>query len=172
MNKGSSYYIILFFILLFSQFLLFNQVDLMMSPEYAPYIIVYPLFYMLLPVRTNVNIVLALAFIMGILIDFSLNSPGVHAGASVFGAYMRKFLLHIMEGNSGYSSNSSPGLKDHEIFWVLQYNGALLLFHSFFLFSLEIFTFYFFFSILVKTILTVAFSLIAILIVQLLYKSS
>lgn len=170
MNKQARYFTALFLLLLFLQIVLFNRLDVFIMPAYSPYVLVYPLFFFLLPVDVNRPLLLLLAFIMGFLVDLSLGSPGVHAGASVFSAYARRFVLFLNEPRSGFEKNVVPGLGVFDLLWVLRYYGVMLFIHSLALFMLEIFTLYFLFTIILKSILTTLVSLLGILIIQLLYK--
>lgn len=168
--KSRNYFIILTLVLIFLQVFLFNQVDLMISAEYAPYLIVYPLIYMAIPPITNRYVVMTIAFFLGLFIDIFFDSPGVHAGASVAGAYFRRYVLDFLQIQGGLDSLEVIGLRKYNIYWLAQYNGVVLLIHCLFLFSLEIFTFYFLDSILIKAILTTLFSLLMIIVIQLLYR--
>lgn len=170
MTKQTRYFVALFILLLFLQIVLFNRLDVFIMPAYSPYVLVYPLFFFLLPVDVNRLLLLLLAFAVGFLVDLSMGSPGVHAGASVFSAYMRRFVLFFNEPTSGFEKNVIPGLGVFDLFWVLRYYGVMLFIHSLALFVLEIFTLYFFFTIIFKAILTTIVSLLGILIIQLLYK--
>lgn len=170
MNKQSRYFAALFVLLVFLQVVLFNRLDVFIMPAYSPYVLVYPLFIFLLPVDFNRPLLLLFSFVLGFLIDLSLGSPGVHAGALVFTAYMRRYILFFNEPRSGFEKNAIPGLGGFDLLWVLRYNGAMLLIHSLAVFTLEIFTLYFFFTIILKAFLTTLVSLLGILIIQLLYK--
>lgn len=170
MRNRRSYYIILFLLLVFLQLFLFNQIDLFISDIYAPYILVYPLIIMILPVYTNSLIVMGLGFTIGIFIDIVMGTYGVHAGASTFMAFLRWNVLSLMEDKGGYAPKSIPSLTDENWSWVLLYDAILLFLHSIALFTLEIFTFYFFWSIFIKALLTTILSVIAVMAIQFLYK--
>ena len=74
------------FITLFAlQILIFNNIPIF---GYSiPY--VYVIFILLLPFEINKVFLLILGFISGIIIDFSTNSPGVHASATLTLAFAR-----------------------------------------------------------------------------------
>ncbi len=168
--KNSSYFIVLTIALIFLQIFLFNQVDLTISPEYAPYLLVYPLIYIILPMGINRYLLIGLAFFLGLFMDIFFDSPGVHAGASAAGAYFKGGILSLLLPQGNAEQNAAISLKKHNIYWLARYNGLVLLVHCIFLFSLEIFTFYFLDFILVKTLLTTILSLLMIIVIQLLYK--
>lgn len=170
MNRLTRYYMILLIIVIFSQVFILNRVDLFIIPEYAPYVLIYPLIYILLPTNFNRTSLILIAFGVGFFVDLSLGSLGVHSGASVLGAFSRKFVLRLFELRTGFSANSIPGLMEFDISWVIRYNAFMLFIHSIGLFTLEIFTFYFLLTILMKAIFTTLVSVVAVVMVQLLYK--
>ena len=57
------------------------------------HIIVFPLFIMLLPLRTPQALLVVLGFMIGITVDWFYDSPGIHASASVFIAFIRPLIL-------------------------------------------------------------------------------
>ena len=69
---------------------------------------IYPIFILFLPVTMPTALVVLLGFAMGISIDIFYDSPGVHAGASVFTAWFRSFLLAVFEPRGGFAGNQIP----------------------------------------------------------------
>ena len=72
-------YLTQFVILVILQLLIFNNIEF--SGYVNPY--VYVLFILLLPFDTPKALLLILAFIMGIIIDLFMGTPGVHSSATV-----------------------------------------------------------------------------------------
>lgn len=134
--------------------------------EEFPYvqILLYPVFIMLLPFRIPRPLVILIAFTMGMLVDFFYNTPGVHASASVFTAFIRPFILYRMEPRGGYTAAHGPNREKMGWPWFLRYASFLLAFHLFFYFSVESFTFVYIVTIVLKTIFSFIASMLFILI--------
>ena len=140
--------------------------------ESFPYlhIIVFPIFIILLPLRTPRTLMILLGFAIGITVDFFYNSLGVHASAAVFTAFIRPLILRINEPRSGYNVNYSPTVARMGLGWFLRYAAILLFLHIFFYFSVEAFTFVYIVDILLKTIVSFVVSMTFLTIYQLLFN--
>lgn len=161
-----------FLILLLAQVLVFKQVQFSEEGWRYLHIFIYPLFTLLLPVKLQNSIVLILSFLMGFLVDWFYDSPGVHAGSLVLTAYMRPFVLNVLEPYEGYNMNEVPDLKKFGIGWFSTYLSVLLVIHLFTYFSLEAFSYVFIFDILMSTMITFAGSFIVILLVQYIFRGT
>ena len=132
-------------------------------------IILYPLFILLLPIRTPHTLLVFLGFLIGITIDMFYVSPGVHASASVFTAFIRPIVLSSIEPRGGYNVNYSPTKNRFGLTWFLTYSSILLFAHLFFYFSVEAFTFYYIIDILLRTLASFIISMIFIIMYQFLF---
>jgi hypothetical protein len=124
----------------------------------------YPLFILLLPIKIARSAQLLLAFLLGIAVDMFYDSPGLHAGALVFMAYVRKYILKFLEPVDGYSIESTPTIRKYGFNWFLIYSSLLMFIHLIVFFSLEAFSFVYFFEIILKTIFSFIFSQIIIIV--------
>lgn len=134
------------------------------------YVVLYPLFIILLPLRTPRALSLILAFILGLAIDVFYDSPGLHAGASVFTAYLRPFVLGWLEPREGYNVNHSPTKARLGFDWFWRYAAIMLAAHLFFYFSLMEFSPVYFLSILLKTLFSFATSYVFLLMVVFIFN--
>lgn len=125
----------------------------------------YPLFIALLPLRTPRSLTIFSAFILGLLIDWWYESPGMHAGALVFTAFMRAIVLRILTPREGYSIKSHPTKLSLGATWFFQYAGALLALHLFFYYSVEAFTFVYFKTIILKLFFSWVASMLVLLLI-------
>lgn len=134
--------------------------------EAFPYIdiLLYPLFILLLPLRMPRPLVMLIAFAMGMLVDIFYNSPGVHASASVFTAFIRPIVLKRLEPRGGYTAAHEPNRARMGWAWFLRYASILFAIHLFFYFSVESFTFVYILRILMKTVFSFLVSMIFVLI--------
>ncbi|HLF62494.1 MAG TPA: hypothetical protein VI603_02020 [Saprospiraceae bacterium] len=126
-------------------------------------ILFYPVLIMLLPMKTSKALLLVIGFVLGFVIDMFYESPGVHMSACVFIAFVRPWILKIMEPRGGFPVNSNPTAQDFGLVWFMQYSGILLFTFLFVYFSAEVFTFSRFLEILLKTFSSFIVSFLAIL---------
>ena len=140
-----------FIILLLLQIIVFSQARI--GPYYID-IIVFPLAYLLLPFRTPRELQFLLAFGIGLIVDISMQSPGLHAGASVFTIAVRPIILRLLEPRGGYDKLHSPTLQRFKWPWFASFISILSFVHILFYFSMEVFTPLFLGAILIKTLLS------------------
>ncbi len=129
--------ILRFFTLILLQVLLLDNIQ--MGGYLSPYF--YVIFILLLPFETPKWLLLSLAFIMGLSIDLFNGTPGMHAAASVFMAFLRPFTLKNFSPRDGYETGSFPRIHFYGIEWFTKYAIILVLSHHFFLFFIEAFRF-------------------------------
>ena len=122
-------------------------------------LIFYPLFLFLLPLKTPKITLVLIGFGVGLLIDASYNSPGVHAAACLVTAIIRPLVLAIYEPREGYNVSHSLTVNSYGTIWFLKYAGTLLFIHLLTYFILEIFTPTYILEIIGRTIATFIFSL-------------
>ena len=132
-------------------------------------VIIYPLFIILLPLRTPPTLVVFLGFVCGMLVDLFYSSIGIHAAATVFIAYFRAYILAILEPRGGYNVNFSPTAKRFGFPWFLRYAAIMLGFHLFVYFSIKAFTFYYILQIILNTLFTFLVSFLFILFYQFIF---
>lgn len=154
MNNVIVQNIIRWFLLVFFQVLIFKRIELNGGIFHYLQIILYPLFIILLPLRISSFLVMALAFVTGVVVDIFYDSIGVHAAALVFLAFIRPVVLSVLEPREGYNVNYSPTKKKLGMLWFMQYAGILIGAFLFFYFSVEAFTFVYIGDILLKTVLS------------------
>lgn len=127
-------------------------------------IIIYPLFLILLPLRTPHSVLVLLGFLIGIFVDAFYDTYGVHASASVFLGFVRPYVLQVFSPKGGYNLNFSPTKNRFGLNWFLGYGSTMLFLHLFFYFSVDAFTFYYIDEIFLRTVSTFMISMIIILI--------
>jgi len=136
MSKLDLRHIIQFFLFLFIQVFLLNNIEL--HGTINPFI--YPLFILLLPLDTPKSLSLILAFAMGISIDVFANTPGLHASATVFLAFIRPYILNRLEPNAGYGTQKTVNRKSMGWMWFMTYALLGVVSHHLFYFFVEVFT--------------------------------
>lgn len=164
----------IFILILRFVFLVGLQVTILNNVQLSGYInpYLYVLFILLMPVKFPKIPVMVLAFILGLTVDMFTNTMGIHAGATVFMAFARPFVLKIFSPRDGYETDATPNIKDLGLQWWLAYSSVLVLIHHFALFYLEAFRFSEFFNTFLRVLLSSVATLILILITQLLFGKS
>ena len=153
-----------FIILLLVQVLILKSFSIGLGGSIYINILLYPLFIILLPFRMPMVAMLPLAFLMGISVDMFYDSPGVHASASVFMAFIRPIILSQMAPRDGYNMNQSPTKKRMGTRWFLIYSSLMMVIHLFFYFSVDAFTFVYIGQILLRTVTSFVFSMLILII--------
>ena len=162
MNQLFQQNIFRFFTLLVLQIFILNNVPLLGYS--SPYI--YVLFIIMLPFEIPNALLLILAFITGILVDFSTNSPGVHAGATLMCAYLRPYVLRKLSPRNGYDINTSPMLAHYGLIWFLKYSLFCVTVHHVVLYFNLSFTVEDSFFLIIRAIINVFFTMLLIILSQ------
>ena len=153
---------LIFIILMLLQVLLFNNIQF--SGYINPY--VYVMFILLLPVEIPAWILLLLSFATGTIMDFFSGSPGMHSSATVLAAFVRPYVLRIVAPRDGYEPNSDLSMITYGFRWYLTYALLIVLVHHTALFYLEVFRLAEFFRTFSRVLLSSAFSITFILLIE------
>ena len=151
MNPQVSKNIVRFVVLVLLQVLIFKRINLGWNQFNYIHILIYPLFLFLLPINISKSWLLFFGFILGICVDAFYDTPGVHASATVFTAFIRPLVLNQLQPRGGYKVNAVPTKANFGNNWFFRYVSILLLVHTLFYFSVEAFTFDLAFQVLLKT---------------------
>lgn len=167
MNNLLSLHTLRFILLLLFQVLLFNHINFL--GYINPYI--YILFIALYPVKNNRILFLFLCFLLGLIIDFFMDSGGVNATASLIIAFIRPVVLKFSFG-AVYEHNVLK-FNNTNFIQKLTYFSILIVIHHFFFFLMEFFNISKIILILKNTLLSSIFTmLISILITTILSKQT
>jgi hypothetical protein len=131
---------------------------------------IYPLFLLLLPIKIQKNLLLIIAFFLGIAVDMFYDTSGIHAASCVFVAYLRSGVLTVIEPRGSYEGNQAPTKRNFGAGWFFQYVGILLFIHLFLIFLLEAFSFAGFGFTLLKTLLSFILSMVLVAIYAYLFN--
>ena len=137
-------------------------------PVFIPYL--YPLFILLLPFETPVWLLLALGLAMGLTMDTFMNTPGMHASATVLIAYLRtNVLTALLPKNLVEYPNQSPNVKNMGWMPFLTYAAFLILIHHAVYFTLEFWSLAGITLLLLKIVASSATSMLFVIIYLLLF---
>lgn len=150
------HYILLFVVLLLVQVLILNNIDLW---GYAtPFLYIWLI--LKLPMEIPRGMVITIGFFFGLLIDMFCNTPGMHALATTFVAFVRYPVLYLFIPREEMKT-ASPGVRTmgmgafmrYIALCVLLYCGVLYLIEAFTLFSFPVLILKIFSSTLLTVVL-------------------
>ena len=160
-------YIILFIALILVQVIVLNNI------LFFGYInpLLYILFVVIYPLKRDRGFFLLLSFLLGLCIDFFVDSGGINAGAILFIAYIRLPLLKGILNKSEidfpvFDINKLPFLK------LLSYIAILTFTHHFIVYGLEYFKLNAIFTVFSRAFFTSIFTIILIIFSLLLMNKS
>ncbi|MEP7269480.1 MAG: hypothetical protein ABI844_17825 [Saprospiraceae bacterium] len=163
MNSAILKHILRFVFLFLFQVLVLKQVHLYLGSFNYISMIIMPLWIILLPVNLPRWLLVILGFATGIAVDWFYDSPGVHASAGTFLAFIRPFILDYMEPKGGYNRIPIPSKFHLGLNWFVTYASISLLAYLLFYFSMEVFTPVHTLTILLKTIFSFILSILLVL---------
>ncbi len=158
-------YLGLFLLLVLLQEFVFNNIQL--NGFLNPY--VYVLFILVLPFQTPRWILLVSGFMLGLSVDIFSDTLGFHAFATTLMAFARPYVLNIISGREEFDKGNIPSMAGYGSGWFIKYASALILIHHFSLFYLEAFSFHGFFFTFIRVVLSSAFTLVFIVLAQMLF---
>lgn len=162
MSKGILKFLLTAFIVLLLQLLILNNIQF--SGYINPYI--YVMIIMLLPLEMAQWLVLLISFGVGLLIDSSAGTPGMHTSATLLAGFVRPWLLRFISPSDGYEQGAWPSMAVYGVRWFATYALWMILIHHFALFFIEVFRFTDFFSTLLRVILSTSFSFIFVVVAE------
>lgn len=163
-------HVVRFFVLAIAQVLIFKRIAFNWGDFAFIHFMIYPLFIILLPIKTPRPLVILSGFMIGLFVDLFYDSPGIHASAGVFTGYVRGLVLDFIEPYEGYNTNDSPTLVNMGLSWFMTFASILLGLHLFWYFSVEAFSFVYIFEILMNTIFSFIASFIIVMLVLLIFR--
>ncbi|MCY7349285.1 MAG: hypothetical protein LH606_01275 [Cytophagaceae bacterium] len=98
---------------------------------------VYVATILLLPFDISAVALLFTGFGVGFLVDIFYNTPGMHAAATVFTAYLRPFALRLLTPQRGYEDRNEPLIGEMGLSWLLTYIGLMVFLHHAVVFFIE-----------------------------------
>ena len=134
-----------------------------------PYI--YFLFILWMPFKMGRRSLMLVALSLGLCLDYFTKTPGLHAAPCVLIAYLRPFVINLLIPHEGADTNyEEPSFRSMGFAPYITYATVLTFVHHTFLFLLETLQFAGFLYFILKTLLSVAISLLILLIVEFLFE--
>lgn len=159
-----------FFLFLGLQVLILQQ--MIFGPILGEYLkgFIYPLFLLLLPFRTSIEILMLVGFAMGIAVDSMYDTIGVHASASVGLMALRGYILKRLQPKGGYNLNKGLTPANYSLNWFLSYLAISYAVFTLWVSVLETFQIWKVGSILLRAIFMLPISIFFIFIIMLIFK--
>lgn len=130
------YEMVMFMVLIVFQTLVLNRINVFGVA--VPLLYIY--FLIKLPRSRNLFYVVISGFLMGLIIDIFLNTPGINAAATTIVATLRKPLLNVFFSKIEYEDFAPSIYTETGAF--LRYAIVMVLLHQTLLFFIESFTFF------------------------------
>lgn len=165
MSRSGILQFISFFLYLLLQVMLFKNLVLYKNA----FCFFYVAFILLMPIETNILVLMALGFGMGFMVDIFYDSLGIHAGTMVLISYVRNYWLSAITPQGGYDSGVGPTLAVNGMQWFLVYTVPLVFLHHFVLFFVEAGGFGIFWYTMLKVMASLLFTMFVILLAQYLF---
>lgn len=160
MNASIAIYVVRFVVLFLAQTLIFSQID---EFQYL-HLFIFPLFLMLLPIQISKSALLLIGFGSGLLLDIFENTMGYNAAIGTLLAFIRPFLLKIIEPSSGYENTPIPSSVHFGMAWFIKYAAIFMFIYIFYYFLLDAFSLALFSTVLLKTVVSFFASMILVII--------
>ena len=157
--NGPLKHALLFAVLLALQVLIFNRM------AYAGYIspYVYMLFILSLPIDISGWLLMLLAFGMGLSVDMFSDSLAMHAFSCTLMAFARPGVIRLISVRSDFDPGVVPSISAQGISWIFTYCLLLTGLHHIALFSIEVFSLAQPGFLILRILLSTAFSVLFIL---------
>ncbi|MEN7547490.1 Rod shape-determining protein MreD [Rapidithrix thailandica] len=127
---------------------------------------VYISFILLLPIDINRFTLLVTSFFVGLTIDVFYDSLGIHAAACVLIAYLRTYIINLLQPSGGYDMNAHPTIQELGFQWFVTYSFLLIFIHHLCFFILEASNFELIIHSLSRALASSLFTLSAFIILQ------
>jgi len=160
--------IIRFALLLLIQVFVLNEI--LLHQLVSPYL--YMLFILALPFNLPRPALMLMGLLMGLSLDMFMNTPGMHAAACVFIAYLRPFIINILSPQGGFeTTQKTPSMTSMGVSQFLIYAAILVLLHHAVFFMLEVFGTGNVLYLIMKIVFSALASLFLIVLYELLFFS-
>lgn len=148
---------------IFLQALVINRLDLMGGLIF-PFIYIHAI--LMLPLETPRWLSLPIGFVIGMIMDGFMNTPGFHASACLWLAFLMPVIQGFLSPRDGYDFGQKPTVQSMGLRWYLVYTSILTFIHHLWLFNIEFFRF----SEILSTLARVTVSSLATVLLLVLFQ--
>lgn len=137
MSRETINHIILFFVALLAQVLIFNNVVLFSVA--IPFVFIY--FIIRMPLDTNDSLLLTLAFVMGLTVDLFSDSLGVNALSASCLAMLKKPIFFAYVHHDDHIEDAVPSIPTMGLLDYMKYLLSLVVIYCTIVFTIEYLSF-------------------------------
>ena len=152
-------YILLFFICVLSQVLIFNNIALFGVA--IPIVFIY--FLVRLPINIGLPYLFTFAFLLGLIVDIFSDTPGVNALSCTLLVAIRKPVFYAYMEKDDNTQRLTPGVSTMGLIEYSKYLFSLTFIYCFLAFTIEYFTFADVKSIVILTAASAALTFVILL---------
>jgi hypothetical protein len=156
-----------------SRFLLLGLIQILLlsklNIDFGIQLLIYPIFIFLLPAAISTFYAMLLGFALGIFIDISTGTYGIHASSAVFIAYIRPLIFKYFAPRDGYESSEETNYFVMGPRWFIFAYFTFLFFHCTWFFLIENFKLNDLLFVFSKAILSVPFCFILAILYQFIF---
>ena len=152
-------YVLLFAVLLLTQVLICNNI--LLFGVAIPFIFIY--FILVLPLNTGLNLLMGLAFMMGVLVDLFSDTLGLNALACLLLSVLKRPIYYAYMPKEDKHLDTSPGLTGMGWWNYLKYVLTMSAIYCFIIFGIELFSFASFQRILLMAASSTVFTVLLLL---------
>ena len=138
MGKTALNFVILFFVLIISQVVICNNICLFNTA--IPIIFIYLI--VRLPLTLNINIVLSIAFLTGLLVDIFSNTQGMNALACTILSFVRRHILRLYVPREEDISDDGVSIKSIGFTSYFKFLLTIVFLYCAMIFTIESFSFF------------------------------
>lgn len=138
MGKTALNFVILFFVLIISQVVICNNICLFNTA--IPIIFIYLI--VRLPLTLNINIVLTIAFLTGLLVDIFSNTQGMNALACTILSFVRRHILRLYVPREEDISEGEVSIKSIGFTSYFKFLLTIVFLYCAMIFTIESFSFF------------------------------
>lgn len=159
MGKTALNFVILFFVLIISQVVICNNICLFNTA--IPIIFIYLI--VRLPLTLNINIVLTIAFLTGLLVDIFSNTQGMNALACTILSFVRRHILRLYVPREEDISDDGVSIKSIGFTSYFKFLLTIVFLYCAMIFTIESFSFFYPLRLISQILSSTIFSFIIIL---------
>lgn len=158
MPKTLFNYILLFFALVVSQAVIFNNL-IIMNTAVA---LVFLYLIVVLPITMSTNAVLTVSFLLGLSVDIFQDTPGLNAAACTVIGFIRRPILHLYMPKDEEETDRRLGINTLGPFTFLKYILTVTVIYCILYFGIEAITYLDFKRLLLRMGASAAFTIVVL----------
>ncbi|QZE14502.1 hypothetical protein K4L44_01125 [Halosquirtibacter laminarini] len=130
---------------------------------------VFLLGLLLLPFQVSGGVLLLISFFLGLLIDVSTNTLGLHTAATLLVGFIRPTVISLISSRDVYEKGSLPRIRYYGLQWFVKYCFILTFVYTMSLYLIESFSFANFVEIIQHSLITTSITVLIMVLSQFIF---